>query len=74
MEKLLLPLILSHKPDHVSIWLKTLPCLPIAHGTKSTFFLVSFNVAPWELQLLLFMSLLLHSYVLDLPSAHPSFL
>lgn len=66
--------ILSHKPAHVSIWLKILLCLPIALGTKSTFLLVSYHVASWELQLLLFTSPpstspRLHSYSLDPPPA-----
>lgn len=67
----------SHKPAHVSIWLKILLCLPIALGTKSTFLLVSYNVASWELQLLLFTSPpstspRLHSYSLDLPPSSPA--
>lgn len=73
--------ILSHKPAHVSIWLKILLCLPVALGTKSTFLLVSYHMVSWELQLLLFtpppsMSPRLHSYSLDLPPhpPHPSFL
>lgn len=45
-ERPLLPLILRHKPAHVPLWLRTLPRLPLARGTRSKFLSGSHNVAP----------------------------